>query len=59
MAGWGSGFLAFGLYCLRYRILGRRWALFAGRAVTVHAVTALVVTALVATVFVAHPGAGC
>lgn len=53
MAGWGSGFLVSGA------ILGRRWALFAGRAVTVHAVTALVVTALVATVFVAHPGAGC
>ena len=59
MAGWGSGFLAFGLYCLRYRILGRRWVLFAGHAVTVLAVTVLVVTALVATVLVAHPSAGC
>jgi len=59
VAGWGSGFLASGLYCLRYRILGMRWVLFAARAVTVHAVTARVVTALVATVFVAHPGAGC
>lgn len=59
MAGWGSGFLASGLYCLRYRILGMRWVLFAGRAVTVHAVTARVVTALVATVLVARPGTGC
>lgn len=59
MAGWGSGFLAFGLYCLRYRILGRRWALFAGRAVIVYVVTARVVTVLVMTVFVARPGAGC
>lgn len=59
MAGWGSGFLASGLYCLRYRILGMRWVLFAGRAVTVHAVTALVVTVLVVTILVACPGAGC
>ena len=58
MAGWGSGFLASGA------ILGMRWVLFAGRAVTVHAVTALVgtvlvVTVLVVTVLVACPGAGC
>lgn len=53
MAGWGSGFLAF------WAILGMRWVLFAGRAVTVHAVTALVVTTLVATALVARPGAGC
>lgn len=59
MAGWGSGFLASGLYCLRYRILGMRWVLFAGRAVTVYAVTALVMAVLVATVLVACPGAGC
>lgn len=64
MAGWGSGFLAFGLYCLRYRILGMRRVLFAGRVVTVlvvtvYAVTALVGTVLVMTVLVARPGAGC
>ena len=59
MVGWGSGFLASGLYCLRYRILGMRWVLFAGRAVTVHAVIVYAVTALVGTVLVARPGAGC
>lgn len=59
MAGWGSGFLASGLYCLRYRILGMRWVLFAGRAVTVHAVTALVMAVLVMPALVARPGAGC
>lgn len=59
MAGWGSGFLAFGLYCLRYRILGMRWVLFSGRVVTVHAVTARVGTVLVMTVLVARPGTGC
>ena len=53
MAGWGSGFLVSGA------ILGRRWVLFAGHAVTVLAVTVLVVTALVATVLVAHHSAGC
>ena len=40
-------------------VLGMRWVLFSGRAVTVHAVTALVVTTLVATALVARPGAGC
>lgn len=59
MAGWGSGFLVSGLYCLRYRILGMRWVLFAGRAVTVHAVTALVMAVLVMPALVACPGAGC
>lgn len=53
MAGWGSGFLAF------WAILGMRWVLFAGRAVTVHAVTARVGTVLVMTVLVARPGTGC
>ena len=53
MAGWGSGFLA------SWAILGMRWVLFAGRAVTVHAVTALVMAVLVVTVLVARPGAGC
>lgn len=59
MAGWGSGFLAFGLYCLRYRILGMRWVLFAGRAVTVLVVTARVMVVLAVTALVARPGAGC
>lgn len=53
MAGWGSGFLASGA------ILGMRWVLFAGRAVTVHAVTALVMAVLVMPALVACPGAGC
>lgn len=53
MAGWGSGFLA------SWAILGMRWVLFAGRAVTVHAVTALVMAVLVVTALVACPGAGC
>ena len=58
MAGWGSGFLA------SWAILGMRWVLFAGRAVTVlvvivDTVTALVVTALAVTALVARPGAGC
>ncbi len=58
MAGWGSGFLA------SWAILGMRWVLFAGRAVTVlvvivDTVTARVVTALVETALVARPGAGC
>lgn len=53
MAGWGSGFLVSGA------IFGRRWVLFAGRAVTVHAVIVYAVTALVGTVLVARPGAGC
>lgn len=58
MAGWGSGFLA------SWAILGMRWVLFAGRAVTalvvnVYAMTALVGTVLVMTVLVACPGAGC
>lgn len=48
MAGWGSGFLA------SWAILGMRWVLFAGRAVTVRAVTVLVMTVLVA-----RPGTGC
>ena len=48
VAGWGSGFLA------SWAILGMRWVLFAGRAVTVRAVTVLVMTVLVA-----RPGAGC
>ena len=39
--------------------MGRRWVLFAGRAVTVHAVTALVMAVLVVTALVACPGAGC
>ena len=53
MAGWGSGFLA------SWAILGMRWVLFAGRAVTVYAVTARVVIVYAVTVFVACPGAGC
>jgi len=58
VAGWGSGFLA------SWAILGMRWVLFAGRAVTVlvvivYTVTARVVTALVETALVARPGAGC
>lgn len=53
MAGWGSGFLASGA------ILGRRWVLFAGRAVTVLVVIVYAVTALVGTVLVARPGTGC
>lgn len=40
-------------------VLGMRWVLFSGRAVTVYAVTALVVTVLVMTVLVACSGAGC
>lgn len=40
-------------------VLGMRWVLFAGHAVTVHAVTARVVTVLVMTVLVARPGTGC
>ena len=58
MAGWGSGFLA------SWAILGMRWVLFAGRAVTVlvvivYTVTALVGTVLAVTALVARPGAGC
>mgnify|MGYP006945805215 CR=1 FL=1 len=53
MAGWGSGFLASGA------IFGRRWVLFAGRAVTALVVTVLVVTVLVMTALVARPGTGC
>lgn len=53
MAGWGSGFLA------SWAILGMRWVLFAGRAVTVYAVTVYAVTALMMAVLVARPGAGC
>ena len=53
MAGWGSGFLA------SWAILGMRWVLFAGRAVTVYAVTVYAVTALMMAVLVARPGTGC
>lgn len=58
MAGWGSGFLSSGA------VLGMRWVLFAGRAVTVlvvivYTVTALVGTVLAVTALVARPGAGC
>lgn len=53
VAGWGSGFLAF------WAILGMRWVLFAGCAVTAFMVTVLVVTVLAVTMFVACPGAGC
>ena len=53
MAGWGSGFLVSGA------ILGRRWVLFSGRAVTVLVATVLAVTVLAVTVLVARPGAGC
>lgn len=49
MAGWlGEWLLSV------WAILGRRWVLFSGRAVTVYAVTTLVVTVLVA-----RPGTGC
>ena len=40
-------------------VLGMRWVLFSGRAVTVYAVTALVMAVLVVTALVACPGAGC